>query len=242
MEIKILREEEVEDFRRVILEAPRSPAAEAFRQIRTNLLYSGPVQQRRSMLVTSPGPEDGRTTVVLNLAVAIAQAGHRVLVVDANFRQPAIADLFPGTHEAGLSSALVGQAQWRDVVSSTEVPNLEVIASGPLPPNPAELLGSDIMRQLVSEMAAEYDQVIFDGSPAMVVSDACVLATQVDAVVLVVRAHQNSIGIAMRTAEQLRRIGAHVLGVVLQAVRTTAGGYLRKNYQTFYEYHQRALP
>ncbi len=235
-------EEEVEDFRRVVLLAPRSPAAEAFRQIRTNLLYSGPVQQRRSMLVTSPGPEDGRTTVVLNLAVAVAQAGHRVLVVDANFRQPAIADLFPGTHEAGLSSALVGQANWRDVVSSTEVPNLDVIAAGPLPPNPAELLGSDIMRQLVSEMAGEYDQVIFDGSPAMVVADACVLATQVDAVVLVVRAHQNSIGIAQRTAEQLRRVGAHVLGVVLQAVRTTAGGYLRKNYQAFYEYHQRALP
>lgn len=235
-------DEEVEDFRRVALSAPHSPAAEAFRQLRTNLLFSGPAQQRRSLLITSPAPEDGRTTVVLSLAVAMAQAGKRVLVVDANFRQPALAEIFPKASKAGLSSALVGQAAWRDVVSPTEVPNLFVITSGPLPPNPAELLGSDAMRQLVSEMTDEYDQVLFDGSPAMVVADACVLSTQVDGVIVVVRAGSNNIGMVQKTSDQLSRIGAHVMGVVLQAVRTTAGGYMRKNYETFYEYHQRALP
>ncbi len=235
-------DEEVEDFRRVALAAPRSPAAEAFRQLRTNLLYSGPAQQRRSLLVTSPAPEDGRTTVVISLAVAMAQAGKRVLVVDANFRQPALAELFPKASPAGLSSALVGQAVWRDAVSPTEVPNLFVMTSGPQPPNPAELFGSEAMRQLVSEMAAEYDQVIFDGSPAMVVADACVLSTQVDGVILVVRAGSNNVGMVQKTSEQLSRIGAHVLGVVLQGVRTTAGGYLRRNYETFYEYQQKVLP
>jgi len=235
-------DEEVEDFRRVALLAPQSPGAEAFRQIRTNLLYSGPAQKRRSLLVTSPAPEDGRTTTVVNLAISIAQAGKRVLVVDANFRQPAIADMFPNAPMAGLSSALVGQAKWREVVAETSVPNLFVIASGPLPPNPADLLGSDAMRQLITEMTAEYDQVIFDGSPAMVVSDAGVLSTQVDGVILVVRAGSNNVGMVRKASEQLSHIGAHVIGVVLQGIRMTAGGYLRKNYETFYEYHQKALP
>jgi len=235
-------DEEVADFRRVMLLEPHSPASEAFRQIRTNLLFSGPAEQRKCLLVTSPTPEDGRTTVVTNLAISVAQAGHRVLIVDANFRQPAIAELFPDAKEAGLSSALVGQANWRDVVSPTGVPNCDVIASGPLPPNPAELFGSKAMEEIIAQMKGEYDQILFDGAPVMVVSDAVVLATKVDAVILVVRAHANSIGIVQRAAGQLRHVGAHILGTVLQGVRTTAGGYLRKNYQTFYEYHQRALP
>ena len=234
-------DEEIADFRRVAVIAPHSPAAEAFRQIRTNLLFSGPAQQRRSLLVTSPAPQDGRTSVTMNLAVSMAQAGRKVLVVDANFRRPAVAEMFPQAKDAGLSSALVGQAAWRDVVSTTDVPNLSVIASGPLPPNPAELLGSDTMGKIISEMAAEYDQVLFDGSPLMVVADACVLGAKVDGVILVVRAGVNSAGIVQRSAERLSRVGAHVFGVVLQGVRTTAGGYLRKNYETFYEYHQKSL-
>lgn len=235
-------DEDIGDFRRAVMLAPHSPVAEAFRQIRTNLLFSGPQQQRRSLLVTSPTPKNGRTSVTMNLATSMAQAGRRVLVVDANFRRPAIAEMFPQANEAGLSSVLVGQAAWRDVVSPTDVPNLSVITSGPMPPNPSELLGSDITSKIISEMAAEYDQVVFDGSPLMVVADACVLGRQVDGVILVVRAGFNSTGIVRQTAERLSRVGAHVFGVVLQGVRTTSGGYLRKNYETFYEYHQKSLP
>ncbi|MCK4626653.1 MAG: CpsD/CapB family tyrosine-protein kinase, partial [Phycisphaerae bacterium] len=154
---------------------------------------------------------------------------------------PAVAEMFPQAKDAGLSSALVGQAAWRDVVSTTDVPNLSVITSGPLPPNPTELLGSDSMGKIASEMADEYDQVIFDGSPLMVVADACVLGTQVDGVILVVRAGVSSTGIVQRSADRLNRVGARVLGVVLQGVRSTSGGYLRKNYETFYEYHQKPL-
>ncbi|MCD6377232.1 MAG: polysaccharide biosynthesis tyrosine autokinase [Planctomycetes bacterium] len=235
-------DEEIEDFRRAVLLAPQSPVAEAFRQVRTNLLFSGPAQRRRSILITSPAPGDGRTTVVMNLAASAALAGMKVLVVDANFRRPAIGDMFPQANQAGLSSVLVGQATWREVVSATDVSNLSVITSGPLPPNPAELLGSDAMRQFISEASAEYDQVLFDGSPLMVVSDAVILSTQVDGVVLVVRAGQNSVGIVQRSAERLIRIGAHVFGIVLEAVRSMGGGYLRKNYETFYEYQEKSLP
>jgi len=235
-------EEEVEDFRKVTLQAPQSPASEAFRQIRTNLLYSGPAERRRSLLVTSAAPEDGRTTVVMNLAISMAQAGRRVLVVDANFRQPTIAEMYPAAAPSGLSSALVGEGSWHEAVTPTEVPNLSVLTAGPLPPNPAELLGSDNMAQLISDMTGEFDQVIFDGAPTLLVADATVLATQVDGVILVVRAGVNSAGIVQRASAQLHRVGAHVLGAVLQGVRTTAGGYLRKNYETYYEYHQQALP
>lgn len=234
-------EEDVRDVRRLVLDMPHSPASEAFRQIRTNLLFSAPAQQRRSLLVTSPAPEDGRTTVVMNLAASMALNGRRVLVVDANFRQPAVAAMYPAAPPAGLSSALVGQAQWRDAVLATDVPNLSVMAAGPMPPNPGELLGSDAMRQLIADMTNDYDEVLFDGSPITVVSDAVVLSTLVDGVVLVVRAGVNSVGIVQRAAEQLARVGGKVLGIVLQGVRVTAGGYLRKNYQAFYDY-QRSLP
>lgn len=235
-------DEEITDLRRAALLAPHSPLAEAFRHIRTNLLYSGPDELRRTLLVTSPSPEDGRTTAVMNLAISMAQAGRRVLVIDANFRQPALAEMFPEASPQGLSSALVGQADWHSVVCKTDIPNLSVIASGPLPPNPADLLGSETMRQLVAQMKAEYDQIIFDGSPITLMADAAVLATQVDGVIMVVRAGSNSAGLVQRASEQLRRVGARVLGVVLQGVRQTAGGYLRKHYETFYEYQQKPLP
>ncbi|MCK4601735.1 MAG: polysaccharide biosynthesis tyrosine autokinase, partial [Phycisphaerae bacterium] len=186
-------EEEIEDLRLAFMTNPNSLIGEAFRQIRTCLLFSGPASQRRSLLVTSAMPEDGRGTVVMNLAASFAHSGRNVLVVDTNFRQPMIRKLFPGCPESGLSDALVGQANWADLTHSVE-PNLHVMSSGPLPPNPAELLGSDQMQQIVSDMVEKYDQVIFDGAPSLVVTDSPVLSTCVDGVVLVVRAGANTYG------------------------------------------------
>ena len=232
-------DEDIADLRLAFASNPNSLVSEAFRQIRTCLQFSGPASQRRSLLVTSAQPEDGRTTVTLNLAASIARGGRKVLVVDANFRQPAVRKLFPGAKDSGLSNVLVGQGNWRDLVSEVE-PNLAVLSSGPLPPNPAELLSSEAMRQFIAEATSQYDQVIFDGAPALVVSDSIVLATLVDGVVLVVRAGANTYGIVTRTRELLHRVGAHLLGVALNGVRATAGGYLRKSYETFYDYHDQA--
>jgi capsular exopolysaccharide synthesis family protein len=229
-------EEDIADLRLAFASNPNSLVSEAFRQIRTCLQFSGPASQRRSLLVTSAQPEDGRTTVALNLAASVARSGRKVLVVDANFRQPAVHKLFPGSKDSGLSNVLVGQGNWRDLVFEVE-PNLQVLSSGPLPPNPAELLGGEAMRQLIAELSSQYDQIIFDGAPALVVSDSVVLATLVDGVVLVVRAGANTHGIVVRTRELLHRVGAHMLGVALNGVRATAGGYLRKSYETFYDYH-----
>lgn len=228
-------DEEIADLRLAFMTNPASLISESFRQVRTCLMFSGPADQRRSLLVTSPMPEDGRTTVALNMAAAIARGGKRVLVVDANFRQPALKRLFPACSAQGLSSALVGQVQWQEVVTEVDK-NLFVIPAGPLPPNPAELLGQ--MQPMIAEMTSQYDQVIFDGAPCLVVSDSAVLSTLVDGVVLTVRAGANTYGIVQRSRDLLYRVGAHVMGVVLNGVRVTAGGYLRKSYETFYEYHQ----
>jgi capsular exopolysaccharide synthesis family protein len=229
-------EEEIADLRLAFMTNPNSLIGESFRQIRTTLQFSAPAAQLRSLLVTSALPGDGRSTVSLNLAAATAHSGRKVLVVDANFRQPMIRGLFPQAPESGLSNALVGQTHWKDSVREVH-PNLFVLSCGPLPPNPSELLGSDAMRALLSELIAEYDQVVFDGAPCVLVTDPAVLSTLVDGVVLVVRASANTYGVVQRARDLLGRVGARMFGVVLNGIRVTAGGYLRKNYRTFYEYH-----
>lgn len=235
-------EEEIEEPALAFKTDPDSLIGEAFRQIRSCLFFSGPADQRRSLLVTSPLPEDGRTTVAVNLAGVMAQGGLRVLVVDANFRQPAIHTLFPESSQGGLSGALVGQSRWEDLVQEVE-PNLHVIAAGTMPPNPAELLGSEQMGTMIREMVEQYDQVLIDSPPCMVVTDASVLSSLVDGVVLVVRAGANTYGIVQRAREMFVHVGAHMTGIVLNGMRVMAGGYLRKNYETFYEYRtQEQLP
>ena len=234
-------DEEIEDMRTLMLTNADSLAGEAFRQIRTCLLFSGPASQRRSLMVTSPSPGDGRTAVTLNLAASIAQGGRKVLVVDANFRQPSLSNLFPQASTNGLSSALVGQGRWEENVYEVDR-NLSIMTAGPLPPNPAELLGSEQMRTIIGEMTARYDQVIFDAAPTLVVTDPSVLAAQVDGVIIVVRAGTSTHGILQRTRDIFLRVGAHVIGAVLNGVRITAGGYLKKNYSTFYEYRGQQLP
>ncbi len=232
-------EEEVDDMRMAVLDKSNSLITEAFRQIRTCLMFSAPAEQRRSLLITSALPEDGRTSVTLNLAGSIAESGKKVLVIDTNFRQPAVSKIFTekDSSDGGLSNALVAQADWKEFVREVR-PNLFVLPAGPLPPNPAELLGSDEMRQVLNDSVNQYDQVLLDGAPCLVVSDAAILSTITDGVLLVVRAGSNTHGIVMRAKETLSRLKARILGTVLNGVRITTGGYLRKNYETFYEYHQ----
>jgi len=232
-------DEEIEDLRVAFMTNPNSLIGEAFRQIRTCLMFSGPASQRKSILVTSALPQDGRSTVTMNLAASCASSGKKTLVVDSNFRQPLVQKLFPDSAQAGLSDALVEQAQWRDLVHEVQ-PSLWVMSAGTLPPNPAELLGSEKMREMIAEMAAEYDQVIIEGAPCLVVTDSAVLSALVDGVIMVVRAGANTYGVVQRVRDMLTRVGSHIIGVVLNGVRVTAGGYLRKNYETFYQYHEQS--
>ncbi|NLX24040.1 MAG: polysaccharide biosynthesis tyrosine autokinase [Phycisphaerae bacterium] len=216
--------------------APRSLIAEAFRTVRTNLQLSSPAERQRTILVTSAKPEEGKTAVAVNLAIAIAQSNRRVLLVDANFHRPAIKGVFPKARVEGLSNLLVGQAVLDDVVSSSDLPNLDVLSSGPIPPNPAELLASPYLSKMLTQAMDRYDQIIFDGPPALLVSDALVLAGSLDGVLLVCRAKMTSRGVVMRAREQLERAKIRIFGAVLNAAQIARGGYFREQIRTYYDY------
>jgi len=170
--------------------------------------------------------------------VTFAQSNQRVLLIDANFRRPGVRRAFVGTRAEGLCNVLVGQMPFEQTVTHTDLPNLDVLGSGPLPPNPGELLGSPQMRELLKLVAGKYDRVVLDGPPCLLVSDALVLATQVDGVVLVARAVNGTKGTLRRAREQLQRIGARVIGAVLNGVRAQPGGYFKQQYREFYEYRE----
>jgi capsular exopolysaccharide synthesis family protein len=235
----------IERVETAVRDVPKSLVAEAFRRIRTNLQFSAPAMRQRLLLVTSPQPEDGKTSVACNLAIALAQGGRRVLLVDANFRRPSLHRIFDLKHTQGLSNILVGHATLEGAVSTTDVALLDVLGSGPIPPNPAELLGGESCRAFLQEAAARYDQVVLDSAPVLLITDALVLATAVDGVILVVRANESSRGIARRACTLLSDVGAHLFGAVLNAAQVTRGGYFREQLRTYYEYQEEpasALP
>lgn len=218
------------------IDAPHSVVAEAFRQLRANLFFSAPAEQQGVLMVTSPSAGNGKTTVATNMAISIALSGRRVLLVDANFRRPSVARIFPGVREEGLSNVLIGQSRVADVIATTSVPGLDVVSTGPTPPNPAELLGSSYLRDLVVDARSRYDQVIFDGPPVLLVSDAAVLAGAVDGTLMVCQYRKTSRGALQRARAQLESINSRVFGAVLNMVETRAGGYFRKQYREFYDY------
>ena len=229
-------EADIESLELATRQAPQSLVAEAFRQVRAHLTFSGPLESQRTLLITSPAPEDGKTAVAINLAVTFAQAGERTLLIDCNFRRPAIRQAFTNIRKEGLSNILAGHAKLADVLCGTELSKLDVIASGPLPPNPAELLGSHLMRDLLDDVKQRYDRVILDGPPCLLISDALVVATETDAVVMVARAVNGTKGTLRRAREQLQRINARVIGAVLNGVQARPGGYFRQQYREFYDY------
>ncbi len=222
-------------------ESPTSLLSEAFRQCRTNLQFASdhPI---KSVLVTSPNPGDGKSTVASNLAIAMARSGSRVILVEANFRRPTVATMFDVPDTVGLSNVLVGLNKADEAIQATHVANLDVLVCGALPPSPAELLGSASMRQLVQTLMQRYDQVVIDGAPMLVVADNYLLAEMVDGVVLVFHAGRSTRGMATRAARQVLSLRARLLGGILNRVVATKGGYFREAFQTYYDYSGAACP
>lgn len=219
-----------------VADTPQSMVSEAFRRIRTNLQFNAPVDRQKSIMVTSPLPDDGKTTVACNLAMAVAQGGRRVLLVDANFRRPALQKFFKQIPSQGLSNILISQGSFDSLVAHTDVPNLDVLGCGPIPPNPVELLGGESFRTFIEKTTAAYDQVIIDTAPVLLASDAVVVATSVDGVILTIRANQNSRGVARRALTLLTDVNARMFGAVLNAARVRRGGYFREQLRSFYDY------
>jgi len=223
-----------------VVARPLSPVAEAFRVLCTNIRFSSVDRPLRTLLVTSPGPIEGKSITVANLAVAMAQAGLSVVALDADLRHPRLDQLFDldlregDTGERlwwGLSGSLLdGRTDGR--LHPAQVEGLRVLPSGELPPNPAELLGSQRMQELLAELAQQADVVLIDSPPVLPVADATALAQAVDGVLLVLEAGKTRREAARRAGENLRQVGANLVGVVLNRVPTHRGGYY--SYREYY--------
>ena len=203
---------------------PRSPVAESYRSLRTNLAFTRARQELRTIVMTSPGPADGKSTTVANLAITFAQQGQRTLLVDGDLRRAVIDKTFAVKRSPGLTDVLVGNVPLADAVQATEVPNLFVLTSGHLPPNPSELLGSPAMRQVVGEAKSQFDMVLFDSPPLLAVTDAAVLSGVADGTILIARMHKTNRAAVSRAMSNLRAVRAPVLGAVLNDVRSGRGG------------------
>lgn len=197
---------------------PKSPVAEAVRTLRTNLQYMSFDKPLRSIIVTSALPAEGKTTVAGNLALALADAGNRTIIVGVDLRKPSVHQLFNCDNSVGVTSVLTGHATLEQALQKTDHPNLELLASGPLPPNPAEMLGSRAMRSLIDELTHAADKVIFDAPPLIAVTDAALLAPALDGALLVVRVGYTPREIARQAKEQLEKVNAPLLGVVANRI------------------------
>jgi succinoglycan biosynthesis transport protein ExoP len=222
----------------VVAADPLSPIAEACRALCTNIRFSSVDRPLRTILVTSPAPAEGKSIALANLAVAMAQAGLRVVALDADLRRPRLHQLFG----LDLREKVTGERSWWGLTGSlreghtdgtlhpTQVEGLKILPSGELPPNPAEMVGSQHMQKLLHELAQQADVVLIDSPPVLPVTDAAVLAHEVDGVLLVLEAGKTQRGAARHAVESLRQVGANLVGVVLNAVPTHRGSY-------YYYYH-----
>lgn len=204
---------------------PKSPISEQYRTIRTNIQFASVDDEIESLIVTSSGPGEGKSMTTANLAVVYAQQGKNVLLIDADLRKPTVHYTFRLDNLRGLSNVLVGEHQLHEVINESDVPNLDVISCGPIPPNPAELLASRKMAQLLEEAKMTYDIVIFDTPPVLAVTDAQILANLVDGSLLVVRSNHTEIESATKAKEALEPAKAKLLGTVLNGREKASSNY-----------------
>jgi len=227
----------------LVLEKPRSLLAESFRSIRTSLMFSKAGRGLKSILVTSALPLEGKTVVSVNIAITLAQTGKKVLLIDTDLRRPRLHKVFNlGSSEPGLSNILAGQGETslEAALRHVGVDNLRLLPSGPHPPNPAELLGSDKMKELTKLMTERFDHVVFDTPPTMNATDAAIVAQDVDGVILVVRSFKTDKEMASRAHYILSDAQARVLGAVLNNAdvpRSGYYGYSGKYYDRYYRYY-----
>lgn len=198
---------------------PVSPISEAYRTLRTNIQFSTIETTVKVLMVASAEKGEGKTTTVSNLAVAYAQEGKNVLLIDSDLRTPALHDVFSQQNRVGLSSVLANQAQWQEVVKETEVSNLTLLPSGPIPPNPSELLSTRKMNAFLEEMRERYDMILIDTSPVMAVTDSLIVSSLCDGVILVVSAGRVEKELVKKAKANLERVNARILGVVFNSMK-----------------------
>jgi protein-tyrosine kinase len=216
---------------------PKSAAAEAYRSLRTSIQFAGLDHKCRSIVVTSSSPGEGKSTTVANFGVVTAQTGARVCLVDSDLRRPTLHRIFGVANSRGLTSALLEGLPFADVAQATAVPNLFVLSSGPLPPNPAELVGSNRMRESLEAAAGEFDTLVLDSPPVVSVSDAIALAAFADGVVMVVQSGKVPQEVVRRAMGQIEAVKGRILGVVMNSVNLKRDGYYYDYYRYYHSYY-----
>ncbi|MEH7235368.1 CpsD/CapB family tyrosine-protein kinase [Bacillus sp. JJ1562] len=208
---------------------PRSPISEQYRSIRTNIQFFSVDGEMKTIMITSPGAAEGKSTTTNNIAIVFAQQGKKVLLVDADLRKPTAHYVFRVDNYEGLTNVLTKQVNLCNVIRETDEENLYVLPSGPIPPNPAEILGSNAMDEFLMEVKELFDVIIFDTPPALAVTDAQVLANKMDGVVMVVSSGKTKKAAALKAKELLMNAKTKLLGVVLNKTNRTESEYYYYN-------------
>ncbi|MBL7998158.1 MAG: polysaccharide biosynthesis tyrosine autokinase [Candidatus Kapabacteria bacterium] len=211
---------------------PKSPIAENYRSVRTAIQFAHVDTHVQTVMVASSVPQEGKSTTSVNIATTLAQAGNKTLWIDCDLRRPVGHNVFHTEKEPGIVNVLVGSKTIEEAARPSGIPNLDVMTSGPIPPNPSELLGSQRMKDLLDELKKRYDNIIIDTPPVVAVTDAVILATLVDAYILVARANTTHMEIVTKSRESIERVGGRMLGIVLNDFDAT------QNYGSYYKYYR----
>jgi len=220
----------IDKYKLIVHEQAKSPIAEAYRTLRTNIQFSKTDGQLQTILFTSSGPGEGKSTTLANTAVALAQSGKQVIIVDCDLRKPVLHKIFDKKNR-GITNFLVEEICAEDLIQETQVENLRILTSGPIPPNPSELLGSTKMKGLFNYLKEQADYLMIDAPPVIAVTDACVLASKVDGIALVVNSGTVRPEMAQKAKDLLLKANGHLLGVVLNRVE------IEEEYANYYYYY-----
>jgi capsular exopolysaccharide synthesis family protein len=221
---------------RYVLDHPHSTAAECVRTIRTNLLFMAPERELKTLLIASAGPREGKTSTSVNIGATMAMSGGRVLLIDSDLRRPRLHRIFDMTNDVGLTNLIMDpNVEVKSVVRPSRIEGLDILCTGPLPPNPAELLHTQAFKRTIARLQEQYDRVIFDSPPLLAVTDAQIIGQLCDGAVLVVRANETSIDMVRKASRLLKDVNVNILGTLLNNVDVTRRGYG----QYYYRYYRR---
>lgn len=219
----------------VTIKNPKSPISESYRTLRTNIQFSDIDNKIQTIVMTSSGPSEGKSTTSSNLAIVMAEGGSKTILIDCDQRKPKLHKLFKISNESGLSDLLAGKADIHEVAHKLEgIENLELITAGTRPPNPSELLASQKMKSFIDELKEKYDYVILDTPPVIAVTDAQLLSLKADGCILVVSSGEAERDAAIKAKSLLESVNAKIIGVVLNKVEVTGKGYYGYYYQYYY--------
>lgn len=230
---------EPEESRLVTHVDPKSPISEAYRTLRTNIQFQKLRKNESTLLVTSSAPKEGKSTTISNLAITMAQMGSRTLLVDTDLRRPVVHSIFNLSKDKGITNFLMGKLQFDEVVKPTFVDNLFIVTSGPLPPNPSEIITSEEMDEFIRLAKEKFDVVLFDSPPVIAVTDAAILSTKLDGTILVIKAHQTQQNAIKRAKTLLDNVEANIVGCLLNGVdiERAYGSYYYYYYYHYYSYY-----